>query len=110
MLKLKKGLANVIESISDKEYTVEESQTESAYDLRQTTSMQVHQPTRHATSVQFRSSANEWEELLVKLLAMAPEDVAYRLVNCLDVSSIVQMLEQKKNDPYVKVALLLLKK
>jgi hypothetical protein len=36
--------------------------------------------------------------------------VALKLVSCLDSILIVQMLEERINDPYLKVALLLLQK
>jgi|GEM_PF-2919567 len=52
---------------------------------------------------------DDWRELLVQLLANAPDDVASKLVNCLDRETLVKALE-KRSDPYLKVALLLLKK
>jgi hypothetical protein len=109
MLKLKKGLTNVLEETSDDEYTTDESQLQPVHDSRQITSTQV-QPMRQVMNVQPRPATHEWEELLIKLLATAPEDVAYRLVNCLDTNLLIQMLEGKKNDPYLRVALLLLKR
>jgi hypothetical protein len=51
----------------------------------------------------------DWRDLLVRLLSTAPEDVAQKLVGCLDREVITKALE-KKNDPYLKVALMLLTK
>jgi len=53
--------------------------------------------------------SEDWRDLLVRLLSTAPEDVAQKLVGCLDREVITKALE-KKNDPYLKVALMLLTK
>lgn len=99
MLKLKKGLTNMLEQgTNDNAYIVDESPPQPIPDTQQTAGMQPQPAT----------SSSEWGELLIKLLATAPEDVALRLVSCLDSNLIAQMLEEKKNDPYLKVALLLL--
>lgn len=55
------------------------------------------------------ASEADWGELLVRLLASAPEDVAQKLVGCLDREVIARALE-RRSDPYLKVALLLLKR
>ena len=44
---------------------------------------------------------------MVKLLASAPEDVAQKLAACIDREVLLKVLE-RRNDPYLKVALLLL--
>jgi hypothetical protein len=98
MLKLKKGLANMFEQDTNSSVTADESPLQPAYDAQQMVSVQP-QPT---------VSSSEWGELLIRLLATAPEDVAHRLVNCLDSNLIAQLLEERRNDPYLKVALLLL--
>ena len=54
-------------------------------------------------------SSEDWGELLVKLLASAPEDVAQKLIGCLDREVIIKVLE-RWSDPRLKVALLLLAK
>ena len=54
-------------------------------------------------------AAPEWGDLLVKLLAAAPEDVAAKLINCLDKEVLTKALEGRA-DPYLKLALLLLRK
>jgi len=53
--------------------------------------------------------SEDWGELLIKLLASAPEDVAQRLVGCLDKEVIIKVLE-RWSDPYLKVALMLITK
>jgi len=55
------------------------------------------------------AAAEDWGELLIKLLASAPEDVAQRLISCIDREVIAKVLE-RRNDPYLKVALLLISK
>jgi hypothetical protein len=53
--------------------------------------------------------AEDWGELLVRLLASAPEEVAQRLVGCLDKEVIIKVLE-RWSDPHLKVALMLITK
>jgi pyruvate/2-oxoglutarate dehydrogenase complex dihydrolipoamide acyltransferase (E2) component len=53
--------------------------------------------------------SEDWGELLVRLLASAPEDVAQKLVGCLDKEVIIKVLERWSN-PYLKVALMLITK
>jgi hypothetical protein len=53
--------------------------------------------------------SEDWGELLVRLLASAPEEVAQRLVGCLDKEVIIKVLE-KWSDPRLKVALMLIAK
>jgi hypothetical protein len=49
--------------------------------------------------------------LLIRLLASAPEDVALKLASCIDREVLLKVLEfNKRDDPYLKVALLLLTK
>jgi hypothetical protein len=52
--------------------------------------------------------SEDWGELLVRLLASAPEDVAQKLVGCLDKEVIIKVLK-KWSDPHLKVALMLIK-
>jgi hypothetical protein len=53
--------------------------------------------------------SEDWGELLIKLLASAPEDVAQKLVGCLDREVIIKVLE-RESDPRLKVALMLITK
>jgi hypothetical protein len=103
MLKLKKGLVNMLEQdTNNNPYAAEE------FPL-QPTPQPVHETQQVTTArLQPTTSHSEWRELLIEFLATAPEEVALKLVSCLDNNLIVQMLEEKKNDPYLKVALLLL--
>jgi len=55
------------------------------------------------------ADAEDWRDLLVRLLSTAPEDVAQKLVGCLDREVITKALE-RRNDPYLKVALMLITK
>ena len=107
MLKLKKGLTNILEDENNNAYAADEYQLQPIHDSRQIANIQL-QPMRQTTSTQFQPTTHEWEDLFIKLLAVAPEEVAYRLVGCLDTSLLIQILAEKKNDPYLKVALLLL--
>jgi hypothetical protein len=50
-----------------------------------------------------------WEEHLIQALAKAPEDVAQKLATCIDREVLLKAL-QHREDPYLKVALLLLSK
>jgi hypothetical protein len=104
MLKLKKGgLTNVFEQDTNNDaYVAEESPSQPVYDVQQATNV--------ATNIQPRPTTpdSEWGELLIKFLATAPEDVALKLVSCLDSGLIAKLLEERRNDPYLKVALLLL--
>ncbi len=46
---------------------------------------------------------------MIQALAKAPEDVAQKLASCIDREVLMKVLE-RRNDPYLKVALLLLTK
>jgi hypothetical protein len=107
MLKLKKGLSNILEDENDSAHVADEPQLQPIQDSQQTANIQIRS-TRQTTGVQLRPTAHEWEDLLIKLLAVAPEEVAYRLVSCLDTSLLIQILAEKRDDPYLRVALLLL--
>jgi len=50
-----------------------------------------------------------WEEHLIQALAKAPDDVAQKLITCIDREIIAKAL-QHRDDPYLRVALLLLAK
>jgi hypothetical protein len=50
-----------------------------------------------------------WEEHLIQALAKAPDDVAQKLAACIDKEVLLKAL-QSRDDPYLKVALLILKK
>ncbi|MFZ8808946.1 MAG: hypothetical protein ACO2PN_12710 [Pyrobaculum sp.] len=104
MLRLKKGLTNMFEDATNNTYAADESSFQLTHDIQQTVNVQP----QVSVQPQPTTSSSEWGELLIRLLATAPEDVVYKLVSCLDNNIITQMLEERKNDPYLKVALLLL--
>ncbi len=101
MVLKKRNLASIFENNNNElEETLQVSQPQTP---RQ---MQVPQP-----PVASRQAASEadWGDLLIRLLASAPEDVAQKLISCIDREVIAKVFE-KRNDPYLKAALLLLKK
>jgi len=51
-----------------------------------------------------------WEERLIQALAKAPDDVAQKLATCIDREVLLMALLKRRDDPYLKVALLILKK
>jgi hypothetical protein len=51
-----------------------------------------------------------WEEHLIQALAKAPDDVAQKLATCIDREVLLRALLKRRDDPYLKVALLILKK
>ena len=51
-----------------------------------------------------------WEEHLIQALAKAPDDVAQKLATCIDREVLLMALLKRRDDPYLKVALLILKK
>ena len=109
MLKIKKGLINILENSNNNE-------PEEAPQPPQHVQTQVSQPQTpqqpHVPAAQppaVSRQAEDWGELLIRLLASAPEDVAQKLATCIDREVLMKVL-QHREDPYLKVALLLLKK
>ncbi len=102
MLKIKKGLANILEN---------NNEPEEAAPLPPQPQMQPQTVQTPAAQPPVSASrqAEDWGELLIKLLASAPEDVALKLVSCIDREVLLKVL-QHREDPYIKVALLLLMK
>jgi hypothetical protein len=99
MFKLKKGLANILENNNEPEA----SQPQPPQSVR-TAPKQPPASAPRQTSDQI-----EWEEHLIHALAKAPEDVAQKLISCIDREVLLKVL-QRRDDPILKVALLLLKK
>ena len=121
MLKIKRGLANLLEGGVNSGDSRDEPAAAASYSASlQTGAAEEEAPQRaqppqsvphapqHSPQPASRQ-AEDWGDLLVRLLAAAPEDVAQRLVSCLDRDVLVKALEGK-SDPYLKVALLLLAK
>ncbi len=100
MVLKKRSLASIFENYNNElEETLQVSQPQTP---RQ---MQTSQP----PAASRQAAAEDWGELLIRLLASAPEDVAQKLISCIDREVIAKVLE-KRNDPYLKAALLLLAK
>jgi hypothetical protein len=47
---------------------------------------------------------------LIQALAKAPDDVSQKLATCIDREVLLRVLLKRRDDPYLKVALLILKK
>jgi len=111
ILNLKKGSQILGKKIADLD-TGEPTQTAS---LQQASQPAVLQPTpalatpAPAYASEAPQPSEDWGELLVRLLASAPEEVAQKLIGCLDRELIIKVLE-RWSDPHLKVALLMLKK
>ncbi len=101
MVLKKRSLASIFEENynNELEETLQVSQSQTPWQ------MQTSQP----PAASRQAAAEDWGDLLIRLLASAPEDVAQKLISCIDREVIAKVFE-KRNDPYLKAALLLLKK
>jgi len=105
MVLKKKSLTHILENNNEpEEETPQAPQPQTPQHIQ--TQMQAPQPPASASR---QAAAEDWGELLIKLLASAPEDVAQKLAACIDREVLLKVLE-KRDDPYLKVALLILKK
>jgi hypothetical protein len=120
MLKIKKGLVNILENNNEPEEALPQPpQPQTPQSVR--TALKFSEPEALPQTPQLLRSAEpavqppasapaeDWGELLIKLLATAPEDVAQKLISCIDREVVAKAL-QRRDDPYLKVALLLLTK
>jgi hypothetical protein len=105
MLKIKKGLANILENHDNNEPEETPPQPSQTPQHIQT---QVAQPPASAP----RQVGDQigWEEHLIQALAKAPDEVAQKLATCIDREVLLMALLKRRDDPYLKVALLILKK
>ena len=101
MLKIKKGLANIIENNNEPEAAPQPPQL-----LR---SAEPAVPQLPAPAPRHVGDQMGWEEHLIQALAKAPDDVALKLATCIDREVLMRVL-QRRDDPFLKVALLLLVK
>ena len=111
MLKIKKGLINILEENRNNNEPGEAPQhvqTQTQVPQPQTP-QQLHVQTPAAQPPAAPRQAEDWGELLIRLLASAPADVAQKLAACIDREVLLKAL-QRRDDPYLKVALLLLTK
>ena len=114
MLKIKKGLINILENINNEPEEAPQPpqhvQTQTQVSQPQTPQqLHVQTPAAQPPAASRQAAAEDWGELLIRLLASAPEDVALKLASCIDREVLLKVLE-KRDDPYLKVALLLLTK
>jgi hypothetical protein len=119
MLKIKKGLVNILEENRNNNNEPEEASQPQPPHVR--TALKLNEQEEAPQAPQLLRSvepavqtppprqAEDWGELLIRLLASAPEDVAQKLASCIDREVLLKVLE-KRNDPYLKVALLLIAK
>jgi hypothetical protein len=107
MLKIKKGLANILENHDNNNNEPEETLPQPSQ-TPQHIQTQVAQPPASAS----RQVGDQigWEEHLIQALAKAPDDVAQKLATCIDREVLLMALLKHRDDPYLKVALLILKK
>jgi hypothetical protein len=102
MVLKKKNLTHILENNNEPEETPQPQ-------TPQHIQTQMQEPQPPASAPRQTASEADWGELLVKLLASAPEDVAQKLAACIDREVLLKVL-QHREDPYIKVVLLLLKK
>jgi hypothetical protein len=105
MLKIKKGLVNVLENYDN--YEPKEAPPQPSQ-IPQHIHTQVTQPP--ASAPRQLGDQIGWEEHLIQALAKAPDDVAQKLATCIDREVLLMALLKRRDDPYIKVALLILKK
>jgi hypothetical protein len=128
MLKIKKGLANILENNNNEpEEAPQPPQPQTPQSVR--TVLKLNEPEVAPQASQLFRSAEPavqppqppaaprqvgdqigWEEHLIQALAKAPDDVAQKLAACIDREVLLMALLKRRDDPYLKVALLILKK
>jgi len=104
MVLKKRSLTHVLENNNEPEEAAPPQPPQTSQHIQ--TQMQAIQPPASAPR---QAAAEDWGELLIRLLASVPEDVAQKLAACIDREVLLKVLE-KRDDPYLKVALLLLAK
>jgi hypothetical protein len=120
MLKIKKGLANILENNNEpgeeapqptlRAYARPSNSTSRRRLSRLSPSeRRAGCPAASASAPRQVGDQIGWEEHLIQALAKAPDDVAQKLATCIDREVLLKVL-QHREDPYLKVALLLLKK
>jgi hypothetical protein len=119
VLKIKRGLANLLEGGTDRGNDASRSELAAEEEAAAPQAPQRVQPqvpqAPPAPQPASRQAAPQlapdvgWEEHLIQALAKAPEDVVQRLASCIDREVLLKVL-QHREDPYLKVALLLIKK
>ncbi len=119
MLKIKKGLSNILENNNNEPEEAapplpqpQPPQLQTPQHVHQHMQLQTAQPPDAQPPTASRQVCDQigWEEHLIQALAKAPEDVAQKLAACIDREALLRALLQRRDDPYLKVALLLLSK
>ena len=117
ILNLKKGSQILGKKIADLDTGEPTQPAAQPAALQPTPALATSAPAYASEAPQLGASApqpsEDWGELLIKLLAFAPEDVARKLVTCLDKEVIIKVLERWNDpyfNPYFKVALMLITK
>jgi hypothetical protein len=106
MLKIKKGLANILED-HDNSNKPEEAPPQPSQTPQHIQTQSAQPPASAPRQV---GDQIGWEEDLIQALAKAPDDVAQKLATCIDREVLLMALLKRRDDPYLKVALLILKK
>jgi hypothetical protein len=129
MLKIKKGLVNILEENRNnnepEEAAPQPPQPPTPQSVRTALKLNEQEAVLPQTPQLFRGAEPApqppapvprqvgdqigWEEHLIQALAKAPDDVAQKLATCLDREVLMKVL-QRREDPYLKVALLLITK
>jgi hypothetical protein len=121
MLKIKKGLANILENNNEPEAPQphvhiklnepEEAPPQTAVPPQTSQLLRSVEPAAQPPAPAPRQVSDQtgWEEYLIQALAKAPDDVAQKLISCIDREVLLKVL-QRRDDPILKVVLLLLKK
>jgi hypothetical protein len=102
MVLKKRSLTHILENNSEPE--------EAAPQPPQTPQIQTQAAQPPASAPRQVGDQIGWEEHLIQALAKAPDDVAQKLAACIDREVLMTALLQRRDDPFLKVALLLLKK
>jgi hypothetical protein len=126
MLKIKKGLANILENHDNEPEEAPQPQmpqsvrtvlklneqevAPQASQLFRSAELAGQPPQPPASAHRHVGDQMGWEEHLIQALAKAPDDVAQKLATCIDREVLLMALLKRRDDPYLKVALLILKK
>jgi|MonGeyMetagenome_1017769.scaffolds.fasta_scaffold20871_3 hypothetical protein len=108
VLKIKRGLANLLEGGTDRGNDASRNGPAAEEEAAAPQAPPAPQPASRQAAPQLAPDVG-WEEHLIQALAKAPEDVVQRLASCIDREVLLKAL-QHREDPYLKVALLLIKK
>jgi hypothetical protein len=109
MVLKKKSLTHILENNNEPEEAAPQPPQLQTPQYVQPQTVQTPAAQPPASTPRQAAAAEDWGELLIRLLASAPEDVAQKLISCIDREVVAKAL-QRRDDPYLKVALMLLTK